>query len=251
MGRNRGRIVLVTGGAKGVGRGISAAFLAAGDTVITCGRETPDSLPAGASFIRCDVRDVKAVEAMFAQVEKDHGRLDVLVNNAGGSPFALADRASPRFHQAIVELNLLAPLTLAQKANALMQAGEGGTILFIASVSGTRPSPGTAAYGAAKAGVINLVQSLAIEWAPKVRVIAVSPGLVQTEQSELHYGDADGLANVSKTVPVGRLAQPQEIGEACVWLASPGAAYATGSNLVLQGGGEKPAFLTAASVNKP
>jgi NAD(P)-dependent dehydrogenase (short-subunit alcohol dehydrogenase family) len=249
MGKKPARIVLVTGGAKGVGRGITEAFQADGATVIACGREAPEKLPDGVQFIRCDVRDVKAVDAMFAQVEKEHGRLDVLVNNAGGSPFAAADKASPRFHQAIVELNLLAPLLLAQKANALMQK-DAGVIVFIASVSGLRPSPGTAAYGAAKAGVLNLVQSLAVEWAPKVRVVAISPGLVQTEQSELHYGDAQGIANVSKTVPAGRMAGPREIGEACVWLSSPAAAYASGTNLVLHGGGEKPAFLTAASVNK-
>jgi NAD(P)-dependent dehydrogenase (short-subunit alcohol dehydrogenase family) len=249
------RVVLVTGGAKGVGRGITERFLASGATVVVCGRETPAELPAAgersADFIRADVRDVKAVDALFEELGRRHGRLDVLVNNAGGSPHALADKASPRFHEAIVQLNLLAPLYLAQKANALMQGQpQGGVIEFIASVSALRPSPGTAAYGAAKAGILSLTQTLAVEWAPKVRVVAISPGLVRTEQSELHYGDAAGMAAVARTVPAGRLADPAEIGEACVWLASPAAAYASGTNLVLQGGGERPAFLSAAAVNK-
>jgi NAD(P)-dependent dehydrogenase (short-subunit alcohol dehydrogenase family) len=249
------RVVLVTGGAKGVGRGITERFLASGATVVVCGRETPADLPAagerGAEFIRADVRDAKAVDALFEELGRRHGRLDVLVNNAGGSPHALADKASPRFHEAIVQLNLLAPLYLAQKANALMQAQpQGGVIEFIASVSALRPSPGTAAYGAAKAGILSLTQTLAVEWAPKVRVVAISPGLVRTEQSELHYGDAAGMAAIARTVPAGRLAEPAEIGEACVWLASPAAAYASGTNLVLQGGGERPAFLSAAAVNK-
>ena len=248
------RVVLVSGGAKGVGRGISQAFLEAGERVIVCGREAPAELPAAdgrqAEFIACDVREREQVDAMFARIAVDHGRLDVLVNNAGGAPFALADSASPRFHESIIRLNLLAPLHLAQKANALMQAQDsGGAILFIGSVSGLRPSPGTAAYGAAKAGVLSLVQSLAVEWAPKVRVCAISPGLVRTEQSELHYGDEVGLARVAATIPAGRLADPREIGAACVWMSSVAASYASGSNLVMQGGGERPAFLAAADAN--
>jgi NAD(P)-dependent dehydrogenase (short-subunit alcohol dehydrogenase family) len=246
--------VLVTGGAKGVGRGISERFLAAGDTVLVCGREAPADLPAHkdrtAQFLAVDVRDTAAVDALFARIAEQHGRLDVLVNNAGGSPYVLADKASPRFHESIIRLNLLAPLHLAQKANALMQAQGSGVVVFVASISALRPSPGTAAYGAAKAGVLSLVQSLAVEWAPKVRVVAVSPGMVRTEQSELHYGDEAGIAAVGATVPAGRLAEPGEIGDACVWLASPSAAYASGTNLVLHGGGERPAFLAAAKVNK-
>src|ERR1043166_3870921 len=142
------KVVLVTGGAKGIGRGISARFLASGATVICCGRETPNDLPAHgkhkAEFIAADVRDAAARDQLFAEISRKHGRLDVLVNNAGGSPFAMADKASPRFHESIIALNLLAPLHLAQKANAMMQAqGEGGVIVFVASVSGSRPSPGT------------------------------------------------------------------------------------------------------------
>ena len=132
-----------------------------------------------------------------------------------------------------------------------MQTQEtGGVIIFIASVSAIRPSPGTAAYGAAKAGVLNLIQSLAIEWAPKVRVVAITPGLVRTEKSALHYGDEAGLAQVASTIPLGRMAEPADVGAACVFIASSKAGYCSGSNLVLHGGGERPAFLFAASVNK-
>jgi NAD(P)-dependent dehydrogenase (short-subunit alcohol dehydrogenase family) len=248
-------VVLVTGGGKGVGRGISERFLAAGFEVLICGRNAPEALPQhegrSAQFLAADVRDRAAVDALFAQIAERHGRLDVLVNNAGGAPFAMADKASPRFHESIFALNLLAPLHLAQKANALMQAQEqGGVIVFIGSISASRPSPGTAAYGAAKAAVLSLVGSLAVEWAPKVRVVAVSPGLVQTEQSDLHYGDEAGIAAVAATIPAGRLANPAEIGDACVWISSPAASYASGINLLLHGAGERPAFLAAAGVNK-
>lgn len=245
---------MVTGGAKGVGYGISQQFLAAGAVVIACGREAPQSLPQAdarqAEFMAANVRDADAREALFAQILAQHGRLDVLVNNAGGAPFVMADAGSPRFHESIISLNLLAPFHLAQQANAIMQQQDGGGVIVnIASISALRPSPGTAAYGAAKAGILSLTQSLAVEWAPKVRVVAVSPGLVRTEQSELHYGDEAGIAKVAATIPAGRLAEPADIGAACVWLASEQAAYCAGSNLVLDGGGEKPAFLAAATVN--
>jgi NAD(P)-dependent dehydrogenase (short-subunit alcohol dehydrogenase family) len=116
----------------------------------------------------------------------------------------------------------------------------------VASVSGLRPSPGTAAYGAAKAGLLSLTQTLAIEWAPKVRVNAVSAGLVATEDSLDHYGGADGLERVAATVPNGRFGTPADVADAVVFLASPLSSYATGTNLVLHGGGEWPAFLRAA-----
>jgi NAD(P)-dependent dehydrogenase (short-subunit alcohol dehydrogenase family) len=249
------RIVLVTGGAKGVGRGISARFLAAGDEVLVCSREAPGDLlehaDRHARFLPLDVRDTAAVEALFALIDRDYGRIDVLVNNAGGAPYALAAKASPRFHESIFRLNLLAPLQLAQQANARMQNQDrGGVIQFIGSVSALRPSPGTAAYGAAKAAVLSLTQSLAVEWAPKVRVVCISPGAVRTEQAHLHYGDEAGIARVEATVPMQRMASPEDIGEACLWLASPAAAYVSGSNLTIHGGGERPAFLDAATANK-
>lgn len=246
-----GQVVLVTGGGKGVGRGISQRFLEHGAAVVICGREAPEQLPSHegreAWFIPCDVRDFEQLQALMEAIDERHGRLDVLVNNAGGAPHANAAEASPRFSEAIVRLNLLAPLNLCQLANQRMQQQpSGGSIINICSVSATRPSPGTAAYGAAKAGLLNLGRSLAVEWAPKVRVNAVIGGLIRTEQSHLHYGDEDGLQRVASTVPLGRLAEPGDIGDACLYLASPLAAYVSGAEIALHGGGERPAFLEAA-----
>jgi len=115
------------------------------------------------------------------------------------------------------------------------------------SSGGARPSPGTAAYGAAKAGLVNLGSSLAVEWAPRVRVNAVVAGLTETEQSHLHYGDAAGLAAVAATVPLERMGRPADIGNACLFLASPLASYVSGTSFAVHGGGEKPAFLSAAT----
>jgi NAD(P)-dependent dehydrogenase (short-subunit alcohol dehydrogenase family) len=246
-----GRVVLVTGGTKGIGRGIAEAFLAAGAEVVVCGRNAPETLPASqgrqAEFLPCDVREAEAVRQLVQAVVERHGRLDVLVNNAGGAPAVDAATVSPRFHEGVLRLNLFSALHAAQAANAVMQQqAEGGVIVNIGSISALRPSPGTAAYGAAKAAVLSLTASLAVEWAPKVRVVAVSPGLVRTEQSHLHFGDDSGLAAVAATIPAGRLAEPADIAQACLYVASPRASYMSGSNLLLHGGGERPAFLAAA-----
>jgi len=246
-----GKVVIVTGGARGVGRGISERFLESGADVVVCGRTRPETLPESggrpALFTPADVRDVEQIEAAVAFTTGRFGRLDVLVNNAGGSPFSEAASASPRFSEKIIQLNLVAPLHFAQKANAVMQEQEsGGSIINIASVSGVRPSPGTAAYGAAKAGLLSLTQTLAVEWAPRVRVNAVTAGMIRTEQSHRHYGDEEGLAAVAATVPLGRMGEPRDVGDVCLFLASPLASYVSGANVLMHGGGERPAFLSAA-----
>lgn len=250
-----GRAALITGGSRGIGRGIAEAFLAAGADVAVCGRKEPDELPStggkSAIFVSADVRDAEQVEKMVTEVVEQLGRLDVLVNNAGGAPFAEAATASPRFSEKVLQLNLTAAIHCAQQANRVMQGQDsGGSIINIASVSGVRPSPGTAVYGAAKAGLINLTGTLAIEWAPKVRVNAISAGLIRTEQAHLHYGDEEGIGRVAETVPLKRLGTPEDIAGACLYFASPLASYVSGANLVLHGGGETPAFLSAASVNR-
>jgi NAD(P)-dependent dehydrogenase (short-subunit alcohol dehydrogenase family) len=244
-----GRVVLVTGGVRGVGAGISAVFAEQAATVVTCARRGVEGLPY--EFHACDVRDEDAVTRLIEAIGERHGRLDVLVNNAGGSPYALAADATHTFHRKIIELNLVALLLVSQRANALMQQQRnGGSIVNISSVSGRRPSPGTAAYSAAKAGVENLTATLAVEWAPKVRVNALAGGMVETEQSELFYGDAESIARVAATVPLGRLAQPADIGWAAAFLASDLASYISGTTMAVHGGGEPPPYLAASSANK-
>jgi NAD(P)-dependent dehydrogenase (short-subunit alcohol dehydrogenase family) len=246
------KVVIVTGGTRGVGRGIAEGFLRAGARLVVCGRQKPEAaICVGenhADFVATDVRDPEQIEKLVAHTLDRFGRLDVLINNAGGSPPAVAATASPRFSEAIVKLNLLAPLYFAQQANVIMQKQEnGGSIINIASVSGLRSSPGTAAYGAAKAGLINLTKSLAIEWAPKVRLNVIAAGPIETESSHLHYGDAAGVAKIGETIPMGRLASPDDVAKLCAFLASAAAHYLTGACITLDGGGERPAFLGASS----
>jgi NAD(P)-dependent dehydrogenase (short-subunit alcohol dehydrogenase family) len=252
-----GQVAVITGGSRGIGRGIAEGFLGAGADVVVCGRSqmADGELPSTsggdgelrrAVYVVADVRDPEQAASVITAARERFGRLDVLVNNAGGSPEAAAATVSPRFVSSIVTLNLLAPFYCGQAANAVMQGQpEGGSIVNIGSVSGIRPSPGTAAYGAAKAGLINLTQTLAVEWAPKVRVNCLSAGLVATESAEDHYGGPTGMAEVASTVPLGRFATPADVAGLCLMLASPLAAYVTGANLVAHGGGETPAYLTA------
>ncbi len=251
QGEYAGKAVVITGGTRGIGAGIARAFLAAGADVLVCGRTTPAdeaALPTAdgraALFGQADVRDPDQASALIAAAVQHFGRIDVLICNAGGSPEAAAATASPRYHAKIIELNLIAPLHCAQAANAVMQEQpDGGSIIMIGSVSGTRPSPGTAAYGAAKAGLHHLVTSLAIEWAPRVRLNTVIPGFVATDGAHGHYGDRQTAAAVAATVPLQRMATPADIGHACLFLASPAAGYVSGASLLVHGGGEAPAFL--------
>jgi NAD(P)-dependent dehydrogenase (short-subunit alcohol dehydrogenase family) len=251
-----GRVAIVTGGTRGIGRGIAERFLAAGAHVVVCGRNPPDTPPEvdgrQARFVTADVRDGEQIGTVVDETMAQHGRLDVLINNAGGAPPADTATASPKFTTAIITLNLIAPLVFAQRANAVMQAQEeGGNIVNIASVSGMRPSPNTAAYAAAKAGLLNLTETLAVEWGPRVRVNTVTAGLIRTEQAHLFYGDEAGIAAVAATVPLGRMGEPADVADACLFLCSPLARYISGANLVVHGGGELPAYLDAANAAPP
>jgi NAD(P)-dependent dehydrogenase (short-subunit alcohol dehydrogenase family) len=242
------RVVLVTGGVRGVGAGISAVFAGQGATVVTCARRPVDGLPY--EFHPCDVRDDDAVAAMVDAIVQRHGGIDVVVNNAGGSPYVLAADASAKFSRKIIELNLLGPLSVSQHANRHMQTQpQGGSIVNIGSVSGRRPSPGTGAYGAAKAGVESVTATLAVEWGPKVRINSVVVGMVETEQSELFYGDAESIAAISKNVPLGRLAKPADVGWAAAFLASDAASYISGASLEVHGGGEPPHYLATTTAD--
>ncbi|MFI5622761.1 SDR family oxidoreductase [Nocardioides sp. NPDC051685] len=241
-----GKVVAVTGGARGVGAGIVARFLEAGAEVEICGRTAPDELPVVDGrkpvFSQVDVRDPEQVAAWIAAITSRLGRLDVVVNNAGGAPYADFATASPRFHEKIASINFLATAHVCQAAYEALKASR-GSIVNISSISARRPSPGTAVYGAAKAAVESLTGSIAVEWAPDVRVNAISCGIVATPGSEDHYGSPEQRAAVAATIPRGVFATPEEVGDACLMLASPLAAHITGAVLAVDGGGEWPAFL--------
>jgi NAD(P)-dependent dehydrogenase (short-subunit alcohol dehydrogenase family) len=248
----RGQVVLVTGGTQGIGRGIAEAFMSVGAQVVVCARRPGVSAVAledrVAEFRICDVRDPDAAAELVRLTASEHGRLDVVVNNAGGGPTAEAAQIPRKLTEKLVQLNLLAPFYLAQAAYAVMSnQASGGSIINIASVSAVRGSPYTAIYGAAKAGLLNLTQSLAMEWGPKVRVNAIIAGLIATENAHLHYGGDEGMARIGATLPLRRMGTPRDVANACLYLASPLAAYVSGAQLAVHGGGERPLFLELAN----
>jgi NAD(P)-dependent dehydrogenase (short-subunit alcohol dehydrogenase family) len=247
-----GKVAIVTGGTKGIGRVITTTFLAAGADVVICARNAPDEPVAvdgrEAVFVACDVRDPDQVKAVVQAAVDRFGRVDVLVNNAGGAPPAVSATVSPRFNERIVALNLLAPMNFAQAVHDTMQAQDsGGVIINIASVSGTRGNPMGAAYGAAKAGLMNLTDSLAAEWGPKIRVLTVTVGLIVTEDAHLYYGDDEGIQRIGDTIPARRMGQPDDIADVVLFLSSPMARWMTGTNVMVHGGGEMPAYLAAST----
>ncbi|MGF0313456.1 SDR family oxidoreductase [Rhodococcus sp. IEGM1428] len=242
-----GRVVVITGGSRGVGDGIVDVFLRAGAEVEICGRNASSTLREvdgrHPTMSEVDVRNSEAVQAWIDSVVSRRGRLDVVVNNAGGSPFADFSTASTRFADKVLALNFSAAAYVCHAAFEALAATPDSSIVNITSISARRPSPGTAVYGAAKAALESLTTSLAVEWAPAIRVNAVSCGLVSTPGSMDHYGDAEQYARVAATIPRGKFATPAEIGQACLLLASPLAAHISGAVVPVHGGGEWPAFL--------
>jgi len=244
--------VIITGGSRGIGLAIAMMFRDHGARVLACARSRPAAELPGIEFAQADVREPEQASAVVGEAVRRFGRLDIAVNNAGGSPAAPAATAAPGLIAAVVRLNLLAPFFVAQAANAVMQEQAGGGLITnIGSVAALRPAAGTAAYAAAKAGLITLTQALAAEWAPAVRVNCVTPGLVRTPDAAAYYGGDAELAAIAATVPLGRMASPADVAGACLLLASPLAGYVSGANLVVDGGGQQPAFVTAAEVARP
>jgi NAD(P)-dependent dehydrogenase (short-subunit alcohol dehydrogenase family) len=239
-----GQVAIVTGGTRGLGRTVAETLFAAGCLVTVCGRTPPEGLQPGIEFVQADIRDPDQVKALVDAVVSKHRRIDILVNNAGGSPSVDAASASPRFVDAILKLNLVGPLYMAQAVYPYMAKARSGSIVNVASISGVRPSPGTAVYGAAKAGLLNLTQSLAQEWGGDgIRVNAIVAGLMVTENAAATYGDAERQDAVGRSMPLQRMGNGDDLAGAVLYLCSPLAAWVSGARLEVDGGGERPYFL--------
>lgn len=241
--------VIVTGGTRGIGRGIVTAFHNEGYRVLVCARREPEEpLRDGdreAIFMACDVRDPEQVDAVCARAQTEFGRLDVLINNAGGTPASDVATASPRFHKSIVDLNFLAPLTFSVAANRIMQTQtQGGSIVFISSVAAIYPQVEAISYAASKAAVDTMSVGLAKAFAPRVRVNTVTVGLVATPDSAVFYSESAESA-LAGEIPMGRMATPEDVAGACLLLCEDRAAYITGANLACHGGRQDPYVVDA------
>jgi NAD(P)-dependent dehydrogenase (short-subunit alcohol dehydrogenase family) len=240
------RTAIVTGGNVGIGAAIARMFLEAGASVVTCSRRDYPSPPAAEGLegvsdrivhMTCDVREPDQIDAVVQTAKDTFGSVDVLVNNAGGSPGAAAATASPRFFAAVIAINLTGLMTFSQRANAVMQEqSDGGTIINISSVAGVLAAPFSAAYGAAKAGVINVTRSLAVEWGPKVRVNCIAPGLILTEGADYLAPTEQAKADIAAQIPVRRIGLPEDIADVVHFLSSPAARYINAETIVVDGG---------------
>jgi NAD(P)-dependent dehydrogenase (short-subunit alcohol dehydrogenase family) len=240
-----GRAAVVTGSGQGIGRAIAWGLADAGCDVVVNARRVADlEVTANGVVARGrrvlivdgDIRDFS--ERLGAAAMDEFGRLDVWVNNVGGSDEKtvreLVDTPDETF-RAQLELNLTSAFQGAKAAASRMSAG--GVIVNIASGAGMRGSPRTGPYAAAKAGMLNLTQTLALELAPRgIRVNAVSPGPVATEAFREVLGVADQLEQLQATIPLGRLGTPDDIAAAVVFMVSPAASWVTGQNLLVAGG---------------
>lgn len=240
----QGKVAIVTGGSRGIGKAIAAAFAREGATTVICGRKLAP-LEAAAREIgpravpmACHVGKLEELTGMVEQVTRDHGRIDILVNNAAtnvaqGGSLGIDDAQFDK----MIEVNLKSVFRLTRLvAPGMCQRGS-GSIINISSISGLRPQFEGLMYSTTKAALIMMTKCYALELGPMgVRVNAIAPGLIQTVLSEYYWKDEGRLATRLEKQPIKHLGQPEEIAEIALMLAGDKASYLTGQVITVDGG---------------
>ena len=240
------KVVVVTGGSRGLGRAMVEAFAAKGADVVITSRKLPacemlaasvaDATGRRALGVACHVGHWDQCDELFDTVYREFGRCDVLVNNAGMSPlYDSLGSVSEELFQKVIDVNLKGPFRLSARFGEQMVADGGGAIINVSSIAAVRPSPAEAAYGAAKAGINNLTVSFAKALAPSVRVNTIMPGPFMTDISKAW--DLEQFAKTAeKEIPLKRGGEPEEVVGAALYFASAASSYTTGAVLKIDGG---------------
>jgi len=242
-----GRVALVTGGSRGIGRAVALSLARHGALVAVASRKLEPCQAVAAEIERaggtasahaCHVGDPAAISATFGEIDARYGRLDILVNNAATNPYyGPALEMDLAAWQKTIDVNLRGYFWCAVEAARRMVRLGRGAIVNVASVNAFRPMAGQACYSMTKAAIVNLTQGLAKEWASHgIRVNALAPGIVETRFAAAIHQDSKLRTSVERGVPMGRIAQPEEMAGAVVYLASDAASYTTGSCLTADGG---------------
>jgi len=231
-----GRRIVVTGAASGIGRSVAELFLRAGARVAALDRHRPADLPGKALCLEADVTDPEAVERAVAAAASAWGGLDGLVNAAGIANTDWADQVSLTDWQRVLDVNLTGSFIVCRACLPYLRAAGGGTIVNFASGQGLAPFKQRSAYAASKAGVISLTRSLAMEWAPQVRVNTVCPGAVDTPMVRAGYSPQVLREQVGPRYALGRIGEPLEIALAALYLSSAESSFVTGIVLAVDGG---------------
>lgn len=243
-----GKTALITGGGTGIGRALAIAFAAHGANVAVVARreellqETVALIEAAggrATYRLLDIRDEEAVERVVEDIWTTFGRIDLLINNAGGNFLAPAANMRPKGFRSVIDINIVGTFLMSRAVGARMiDDGKGGRVINMSATNAERGSPMMVHSGASKAGINSMTETLAVEWgAAGITVNAILPGPVRTEGSdERLWTDPDLVSRLEGRIPLGRFARPEDITPLALFLASPGGAFITGSLLVVDGG---------------
>jgi len=247
-----GRVAIVTGAGRGIGRAIALAFAEAGADVACAARTVEQIMETAAAVhalgrraipVPCDVNEHAQLDELVARAQAAFGRIDLLVNNAGGWPPKAALQTSERNFEAAFHFNVTSAFALTRRVVPVMLASAGGgAIVNISSRAGGLVQPGFAAYGTAKMALNYLTRELASEFAPKVRVNAIASGAVETDALQFVLSHEEIRRKMVEGTPMGRLGRVEDIAACALYLASPASEWVTGKVIEVDGGTEQPAL---------